>query len=70
MNISIMRLVVGIIGILLIVMAIGVILLIALGKPVPSEFWTVIVSGFTGLLGLLAPSREVTRSPDVEPGAP
>lgn len=64
MNISILKIVVAIIGILLILMAVGVILLIALGKAVPSEFWTIIISGFTGLLGLLAPSKEVAVPAD------
>jgi hypothetical protein len=64
MNISILKMVVGIIGLLLVMMAAGVILLLMQGKNVPSEFWTIIVSGFTGLLGLLAPSKEVARPSD------
>lgn len=68
-NLSVMRLVVMVIGLILVICAVGVIGLLWQSKAVPSEFWTIEVSGMTGLLGLLAPSREVTRSPE-EAGAP
>lgn len=63
MNMSILKVVVFIVGGVMLLCSAGVILLIALDKDVPSQLWTIILSGFTGLLGLLAPSKEVAVPP-------
>lgn len=67
-NVSILKLVVVILGLILVIMSVGVVVLVVLSKAVPSEFWSIILAGFTGLLGLLAPSKEVA-APPTEGGA-
>lgn len=57
---SILSLVVAIIGIVIIICVCGVIYLVAQDRAIPGTLETVLVAGITGLLGLLAPSREVT----------
>lgn len=64
MNISILKMVVTVIGAMVILALCMVGLLIINDKPVPDIFQITIVSGFTGLLGLLAPSKDATN-PDL-----
>lgn len=61
MNISILKMVVAIIGVMVILAICMVGLLVINNKPVPDIFQITIVSGFTGLLGLLAPSKEAAN---------
>lgn len=60
MNISILRIVV--IGLVLAVLlaVVGMIILAIQGDSIPGTLETVALAGFTGLLGLLAPSKPVT----------
>ena len=57
-NISILKMVVVIVGLVMVLSLVGVVILLVVGKSVPDLFQIVIVSGLTGLLGLLAPSKE------------
>ena len=43
-------------GVLVFVALVGVVLLLCLGKPVPSELWSVVLGGFTFFLGGAASS--------------
>lgn len=62
MNASVLKIVViGLVVALLVALA-GIVLIVLLtSKDVPGELWTLLVSMVTGLLGLLAPSKEVTQ---------
>ena len=64
MNISIMRVVVIIIGLVLVIDAVGMVLLALNEKNMPGVMENAMLMGITGLLALLAPSREATRSGD------
>lgn len=61
MNISILKIVVLIIGIVLVIFSCGIVYLQANDKNIPDVMATIIVAGITGLLGLLAPSKDATN---------
>jgi hypothetical protein len=61
MNVSILKMVVVIVGILGLFSVGGIIALAATGQSVPDVLQNIAVGGLTGLLGLLAPSKEVSR---------
>lgn len=62
MNVSILKMVVLIIGLLLLTSMIGITYLVVNDKTVPDIFQIVTVSGITGLLGLLAPSKDAVNN--------
>lgn len=61
MNVSILKMVVLIIGLVLIISMLAIAWLVFNDKPVPDIFQIVAVSGITGLLGLLAPSKDAAN---------
>lgn len=60
-NTSILKMVVMIIGLLLVVSVLMIGWLVLNDKTVPDIFQIIAVSGITGLLGLLAPSKDATN---------
>lgn len=61
MNVSVLKMVVFIIGMVILTAMVGVIYLIAQERQVPGTLETIAVASLTGLLGLLAPSREAAN---------
>lgn len=58
---SVLKMVVMIIGLLLVISIVMIGWLVLNDKNVPDIFQIIAVSGITGLLGLLAPSKEATQ---------
>lgn len=61
-DISILKMVVIIVGLVEVLSMAGIIYLVSQQVAVPGTLETIAVAGLTGLLGLLAPSREATRT--------
>jgi hypothetical protein len=62
MNITVLKMVVAIVGLVEVVVLIGMVFLVVGGRNIPGTFETVAVAGLTGLLGLLAPSQAVAQN--------
>lgn len=60
-DISILKMVVAVIGLVLVLTVIGIIYLVVNDKAIPGTLETLAVASVTGLLGLLAPSRAATQ---------
>lgn len=60
-NTSILKMVVMIIGAAVLLSIAGIIYLVVQERAVPDILAALALSGFTGLLGLLAPSKDVTE---------
>lgn len=58
--VSILSLVVIIVGLAVLLSVGGMIYLVGQDRAIPGTLETIVVAGITGLLGLLAPSRDVT----------
>ena len=61
MNVSILKMVVLGIILVLLMFAGGIVYLVSNDKNVPEVMSTVVIAGITGLLGLLAPSKDATN---------
>lgn len=61
-DLTILRMVVLIIGIILIMAVGGIIYLVSQERAIPSTLETIVALGIGGLLGLLAPSKEATST--------
>lgn len=59
MNVSVLKMVVGILGAVLVVDAVGMVLLTLQDRGIPGVLENVMLMGIAGLLGLLAPSKDV-----------
>lgn len=59
MNLGLMKMVVGIIGAVIVICVLGMVYLVTQERQIPGTFETLVVSGFTGLLGLLVQSKNV-----------
>jgi hypothetical protein len=62
MNITVLKMVVAIVGLVEVVVLIGMVFLVVGGRNIPGTFETVAAAGLTGLLGLLAPSQAVAQN--------
>lgn len=60
MNLSIIKMVVGIIGIVLVLCVIGIIYLVTQERAIPSTLETITALSVGGLLGLLAPTNSTS----------
>lgn len=60
MNLSILKIIVLGLVICVILAVVGMIYLVSQDRSIPQTLETIVIAGFTGLLGLLAPSRTAT----------
>ena len=61
-NLTVLKMVVAIVGIVEIAVLVGMVFMVVEDRNIPGTFETIAVAGLTGLLGLLAPSREVAQN--------